>query len=640
MQMSLWTYGVSGACTHPEAFGTVLKTTVLERRLCRKGCRNGHSLSTLHNQGVLRAHGADLLSFLELSQLLFQNDPWLLPEVCLHYNKGEGPHGSCTYQMQCTKLHICQYFLQRECKFGVSCKRSHDFSSPETLAKLKKLGMSPDLVRRLPAIYRNAYDIKNRSSSPDTVLPGSQATLERREASGSRPSGSAIQDESDQICLYYIRKSCSFQDKCHRVHFQLPYRWQFFSGGKWKDFDKMEIIEETYSDPSKERVLCVDSADNTFTGSLNFDSMTFGAFRARRLSTASSVTKPPHFILTTEWRWHWADEAGSWQEYGRQGTVHPVATVSSPELEKAYLAFCTAGPNAEAAVLRFTAGKHEYELDFRAFVQKNLHYSTVRKVCRRPRYVSPQDVKVKQTCTSMLPSLRNIPDYWDTSALPDLGFKRIALSPSSEEYQKACELFSRTMPSYMIQKIERVQNLALWEVYQWQKGQMQKRLGRTLVDERQLFHGTSACFVDAICQQNFDWRICGLHGTSYGKGSYFARDAAYSHHYSEVRAQSHMMFLARVLVGEFVRGCSTYVRPPAKERQSAAFYDSCVNSMSDPSIFVVFEKHQIYPEYLIQYTTSARLPPVSAATISAVAAAAAAATATATIGSSPRVALW
>lgn len=39
-----------------------------------------------------------------------------------------------------------------------------------------------------------------------------------------------------------------------------------------------------------------------------------------------------------------------------------------------------------------------------------------------------------------------------------------------------------------------------------------------MVDERQLFHGTDDVFVEAICQQNFDWRICGLHGTNYGKG--------------------------------------------------------------------------------------------------------------------------
>lgn len=51
-----------------------------------------------------------------------------------------------------------------------------------------------------------------------------------------------------------------------------------------------------------------------------------------------------------------------------------------------------------------------------------------------------------------------------------------------------------------------------------QKEQMQKRNGGKMVDERQLFHGTSTGLVDAICQQNFDWRVSGLHGTSYGKG--------------------------------------------------------------------------------------------------------------------------
>lgn len=75
-----------------------------------------------------------------------------------------------------------------------------------------------------------------------------------------------------------------------------------------------------------------------------------------------------------------------------------------------------------------------------------------------------------------------------------------------------------------------------------------------------------------------------------------------------------MMFLARVLVGSFVRGNASFVRPPAKEGQSSAFYDSCVNSMSDPSIFVVFEKHQVYPEYVIQYSTSGK-PEAAASTV-------------------------
>ncbi|XP_017355286.1 protein mono-ADP-ribosyltransferase PARP12 [Cebus imitator] len=573
-----------------------------------KNCRNSHSLTTDHNLSVLRTHGVDHLSYNELCQLLFQNDPWLLPEICQHYNKGDGPHGSCSFQKQCIKLHICQYFLQGECKFGTSCKRSHNFSNSENLEKLEKLGMSSDLVSRLPSIYRNAHDIKNKSSASSRVPPpqGPQGTSERKDSSGSVSPNTLSQEESDQICLYHIRKSCGFQDKCNRVHFHLPYRWQFLDGGKWKDLDKMELIEEKYCNPRIERILCPESPGAVHIDCLNFNSMTFGATQARRLSTASSVTKPPHFILTTEWIWYWSDEFGSWQEYGRQGTAHPVTSVSSSDVEKAYLAYCAPGSASQAATLQFQAGKHNYELDFKAFIQKNLVYGTTKKVCRRPKYVSPQDVTTMQTCNTKFPGPKNIPDYWDSSALPDPGFQKITLSSSSEEYQKVWNLFNCTLPFYFVQKIERVQNLALWEVYQWQKGQMQKQNGGKAVDERQLFHGTSAMFVDAICQQNFDWRVCGLHGTSYGKGSYFARDAAYSHHYSKSDTQTHTMFLARVLVGEFVRGNASFVRPPNKEGQSNAFYDSCVNSVSDPSIFVIFEKHQVYPEYLIQYTTSSK----------------------------------
>uniref|UniRef100_A0A8C5L6L7 Protein mono-ADP-ribosyltransferase PARP12 n=2 Tax=Jaculus jaculus TaxID=51337 RepID=A0A8C5L6L7_JACJA len=571
-----------------------------------KNCRNSHNLKSDHNQSVLKTHGLDHLTYNELCQLLFQNDPWLLPEICLHYNKGDGPFGSCSFQKQCIKLHICQYYLQGECKFGSSCKRSHHFSHSENLGKL---GMSADLVSKLPTIYRNAYDIKSKgsaSSKAPPAPPDPQGPSERRGNSGSVSPNTPAQEECDQICLYHIRKSCSFQDKCYRVHFHLPYRWQYLDGGKWKDFDKMELIEEAYSNPSKNRIVLAESATNFHINSLDFKSMRFGSTPARRLSTASSVTKPPYFILTTDWAWYWKDEFSSWQEYGRQGTGHPVTTVSSSDVEKAYLAFCAPGADAQTATLKFQAGKHSYELDFKAFVQKNIVYGTIRKVCRRPTYVSSQDVQMKQACNVKFQGPKSIPDYWDPKALPDLGFKNITLSSSSEEYQKVLNLFHRTLPSYFVEKIERIQNLALWEVYQWQKGQMQKRNGGKEVDERQLFHGTSTNFVDAICQQNFDWRVCGLHGTSYGKGSYFARDAAYSHHYSRSDTCLHTMFLARVLVGDFIRGSSTFVRPPAKEGQSGAFYDSCVNSMSDPTIFVVFEKHQVYPEYLIQYSTSPR----------------------------------
>lgn len=46
----------------------------------------------------------------------------------------------------------------------------------------------------------------------------------------------------------------------------------------------------------------------------------------------------------------------------------------------------------------------------------------------------------------------------------------ISLNSSSEEYQKVSKLFNHTLPFYPVQKIERVQNLDLWEVYQWYVG--------------------------------------------------------------------------------------------------------------------------------------------------------------------------
>lgn len=52
-----------------------------------------------------------------------------------------------------------------------------------------------------------------------------------------------------------------------------------------------------------------------------------------------------------------------------------------------------------------------------------------------------------------------------------------------------------------------------------QKEQMKKLNKSKCVDERLLFHGTNPSHLPAICEQNFDWRICGTHGTVYGKGT-------------------------------------------------------------------------------------------------------------------------
>lgn len=73
---------------------------------------------------------------------------------------------------------------------------------------------------------------------------------------------------------------------------------------------------------------------------------------------------------------------------------------------------------------------------------------------------------------------------------------------------------------------------------------------------------------------------------------------------------AHLMFLARVIVGRYTRGKRTYRKPPAVDlfMPYGKCYDSCVNYVDDPTLFVIFDSSQYYPEYLIHYTNRPKAP--------------------------------
>ena len=127
---------------------------------------------------------------------------------------------------------------------------------------------------------------------------------------------------------------------------------------------------------------------------------------------------------------------------------------------------------------------------------------------------------------------------------------------------------------------------------------------KTFINEKRLFHGTSPSAVEAICKQNFDWRLHGKNATKYGEGSYFALNSWYSDAYAtQDDNSSKFMFVAKVLVGSYTMGQSSYRRPPQKDPRNPTsdLYDSCVDDTSSPSIFVIFDTDQFYPEYIIEY---------------------------------------
>ncbi|KAK7129558.1 hypothetical protein R3I93_019253 [Phoxinus phoxinus] len=561
----------------------------------RRGCRFSHDLLSDQNEPVLTAHGLNTLDIKHLCILLLQSDS-LLPAVCYSYNNGAGQYGRCPDAENCKRLHICEKYLRGSC----DCTRAHDFYEPHPLQTLQDRGVPSELMPIMKDLYSNIEALKPRfRNKPSAQNPRRGPDAQnRRPSSGfrgqeaQRPPQSPI--EKTEICMYFIKGSCKHGDSCYKEHSSAPYKWQVKEGSEWKALPDNEVIEKDYCDPKR--------IYSTGISQIHFDTMTQGPHSVRRLSTVSSVVQPA-FILTTEWLWYWEDENGIWIPYATAEAGHSLSSISSAELEQKYQA-------DSSAVVEFTAGSQTYSLSFQDMIQENKRYSTKKVVRRRPKFVSAADVRTIKTTKRTFNSLKALPDHWDKALTPETGYKRVSLPSTAREYIRISELFNLTMRGFSVLKIDRIQNRALWEVFQWQKDCMKKSSRGRDVSEKQLFHGTDRKHVDAISRNNFDWRICGTHGTAYGKGSYFARDAKYSHSYAQ-DCGARSMFVCRVLVGDYTTGHSDYLRPPSKDGGDTVFYDSCVNDLHDPSIFVVFEKHQIYPEYLIEYRDSSVCEPVT-----------------------------
>ncbi|XP_077123261.1 zinc finger CCCH-type antiviral protein 1-like isoform X3 [Ranitomeya variabilis] len=403
-------------------------------------------------------------------------------------------------------------------------------------------------------------------------------------------------DKVPEICIPNLWKYCRLGGRCPEMHYYLPYRWQINKGTDWEDVPNMEQVEKCYCDPMVDRVPLID-----------FLTMRSGGHHVRRLSTVSSVMKPSEYVLTTEWLWYWRDEYGSWIQYGQSNLKQVSSNILSSDLENVYL------PDP-VAVIPFNAGNQKYEINFRVMKQKNIQYKTEKDVRRRPKFLSFEDVKLLRGSTRSAAAkspLRSgtspmntdiFPKIWDPEAMPEIGCKKVLVSHTSSEFSEIVTSFSKTVSGHEVKRMWRLQNPTLWQVFQWQKEQMKKLNQGRDVKEIRSFHGTERTHIETICSQNFDWRICGTHGTVYGQGSYFARDASYSHNYSTPTSSgTRAMFIARVLVGDYVTGNPQMKRPPLRPGSISQCYDSCVDNIISPSIFVVFEKHQIYPEYLLEY---------------------------------------
>ncbi|XP_016017381.2 zinc finger CCCH-type antiviral protein 1-like [Rousettus aegyptiacus] len=125
-------------------------------RDCWSTCTLSHDIHTPVNIQVLKNQGLFGLNEAQLRILLLQNDPCLLPEVCLLYNKGEALYGYCSLKDKCSKLHVCKSFVRGECRLP-RCKRSHQLIHETSLKLLQDQGLNiPSVVNfQIISAYRH-----------------------------------------------------------------------------------------------------------------------------------------------------------------------------------------------------------------------------------------------------------------------------------------------------------------------------------------------------------------------------------------------------------------------------------------------------------------------------------------------------
>ena len=85
---------------------------------------------------------------------------------------------------------------------------------------------------------------------------------------------------------------------------------------------------------------------------------------------------------------------------------------------------------------------------------------------------------------------------------------------------------------------------------------------------------------------------------------YFANKSFYSARATYAvpdEKQLRHMYISRVLVGKFTKGKENLLEPPQIDITQNLRYDSVVDDVANPLIFVIFYDFQSYPEYLITF---------------------------------------
>ncbi|XP_025046699.2 uncharacterized protein LOC106732835 isoform X1 [Pelodiscus sinensis] len=415
------------------------------------------------------------------------------------------------------------------------------------------------------------------------------------------------QREGIQICDHFLLGNCPQGSICELHHTRYPYHWQV----KRKDSQVWQSVndsaqrhlEKLYSDIERAHVKLIDK--KALCGKLNLHTLEIGHHgpfsNIRRLSNTSDPEQNSHF--PTEWAVYWQD-GSMWKKY-------------EEPLSCDFLAAFENGAQEHVFQLR----GHVYTVNFKNHLIYNHNTGNTHIIQLRPTYRSP---------LQMLPWLCTIPSspsrlHHPTSNIPgedptdgysgpypadwikppegSVPFTKEEVLPSETAYHAIYTVFHKTLSedNVLLLSVHRIRNDFLWQKYCSQKDLMSQGLSadEKLRLEKHLFHSTSARQLGFTCQIKFDTHLSGSH--TYSRGCYFTVGADQADRYAQAgKGGLRHMLLAKILVGKPTCGKKHYCQLPQRV-SGRECYDSYVDNVASPNIYVIFNSYQCYPYFLISY---------------------------------------
>ena len=171
------------------------------------------------------------------------------------------------------------------------------------------------------------------------------------------------------------------------------------------------------------------------------------------------------------------------------------------------------------------------------------------------------------------------------------------VAADTHEYREVSRDFCGGGFACTIERIQRVQNQALWEAFVHHREHMERYSLPAGANQRRMVHGSRDTDPQVIADTNFDWRFSDT--GYYGRGAYFAETMVYSHSYrhklGDGRSQA---FVALVLAG---RAQKLDIKDMGLKKPAVG-YDSVDGLVASPHrATIVYELRQCYPEYLVTY---------------------------------------